>query len=101
MIAALAIVAVLAAATLSAWVVSVVFRDARTRDRAWEKKEAIWADERQQLLDRVMYLADHPWQMPGENEQEQVIDEEPLYDPLQEPIPIGDYMLEVQPMGSV
>lgn len=36
--------------------------DALLRDHARER--AVWAAERAQLLDRIMYLVDKPWALP-------------------------------------
>lgn len=59
--AALATVAILAVAVI------VVMGDAlRRRERAWERKESTWSKERNELLDRIMYLSGRPWSPPPE-----------------------------------
>jgi hypothetical protein len=102
MTVALAALTILVVASVAAWVVSVVFRDSRLRERAWEKKETAWALERQGLLDRLMYLVDKPWEVPElavEPEPEQHPDDIP-YDPTQRPI-ASDEQFPYYPAGVV
>jgi hypothetical protein len=87
--ALVAIIAVVCVTGAAAWAVSVVFRDSRARDRAWEKKETAWAVERAGLLDRIMYLSNHPWESPPIDheppEPEPHPDDVP-YDPTMRPL---------------
>lgn len=83
------------------WMMHVTGKDTRARDRAWEKKEAAWNVERQQLLDRIMYLADKPWETPQADEipePEPHPDDIP-YDPTLRPIEAFD--LDYMPMETV
>lgn len=84
----MAILSLLCVAGVAGWVIHLTARDARTRDRAWEKKEHVWQQERQQLLDRIMYLANHPWDVPTPREEpEPYIDPDDIpYDPLMLPL---------------
>ena len=41
-----------------------MFRSTRWYTRELERRERAWADERKELLDRIMYLADRPWNEP-------------------------------------
>ncbi len=83
----LVIFTVIVAVGLCAWTVKLVASDARTRDRAWEKKEASWAAERDQLLNRIMFLAGNPWQEHVAEEVEPEADDpDAPYDPTMEPI---------------
>jgi len=36
------------------------------KERQWERKENAWLAERSQLLDRLMFIVDRPWQAPPE-----------------------------------
>ena len=83
---ALAALTVLVVASVAAWVVSAVFRDSRSRERSWEKKETAWATERQGLLDRIMYLADRPWDVPQQQADENPLPARESFDPLESPI---------------
>jgi hypothetical protein len=72
----------------------------RDRSRAWDKRENAWAQERSQLLDRIMYLSDRPWDPPTQTE------DEPLPDPVEEPydptlIPLETLESIVYPAGVV
>lgn len=82
----LAAASLLIISAVAVWVIWVVFRDSRSRERAWEKKEQAWGLERQALLDRIMYLADRPWELPPSDETPDEPPPEPYEDPLQQPI---------------
>ena len=41
-----------------------MFRSTRWYTRELERRERAWAEERATLLDRIMYLADRPWEQP-------------------------------------
>ena len=77
----------------------LIHRDARSRERAWEREKASWAAERKELLDRIMYLADRPWETP---QAEASTWEPPLPepDPLVVPIPMEE-RYDYSPVGSV
>jgi hypothetical protein len=72
----------------------------RGRDHAWEKKEQAWAAERQELLNRIMFLADRPWATPPA--QEEVAPPDPTsYDPLMAPINDDSFDYYANPAGVV
>ncbi len=72
----------------------------RERSRAWEKKEQTWAAEREQLLNRIMFMADRPWTTPPA--QEEVYEPPPeSYDPLMLPIDDGSFDYHTNPAGVV
>lgn len=58
------LVVALAALALGAVVAYGAFGLLRQRERQWERREQAWERERKQLLDRVMYLSDRPWEPP-------------------------------------
>lgn len=58
------IVALLAVLAASALALQLFYRAGVTRERAWRQKETAWEKERKDLLDRIMFLAGHPWEMP-------------------------------------
>jgi hypothetical protein len=96
---ALTAVSLLVVSGVSVWTIWITIRDGRTRDRSWEKKETVWAVERQQLLDRIMYMADKPWEIP-EMDTETVHEGEEYVDPTMTPIELADYY-DFQPSGRV
>lgn len=98
---ALVAASLLIISAVSVWMIWLSFRDARTRDRSWEKKEQVWTQERQQLLDRIMYLSDRPWEMPGSDQPETEPPPETSYDPLMQPILGEDFDYHANPAGVV
>ena len=68
-------------------------REFGSRSRAWERKEAAWTAERKELLDRIMYLADRPWEVPQDavEDEPDVHPDDIPYDPLMRPIEDFDY----------
>jgi len=60
----IAVVALVATVVVALAAIFVFARILLRRERAWERKEMGWQREREVLLDRVMFLADKPWQMP-------------------------------------
>jgi hypothetical protein len=56
---ALALVCALAAA-----VVAFSYDRDRRRERALERRERVWEQERKDLIDRIMYLTDKTWTIP-------------------------------------
>lgn len=101
MTAAVAVVAILVTGLVAAWLVHVSLRDSRTRERAWEKKELVWNQERQQLLDRIMYLADRPWGTPEARDEGMREEDERVYiDPVLQPLPTYEGY-DFEPMGTV
>lgn len=75
-----------------AWLIFSMREGQRLRDRIAETRERLWAQERKDLLDRIMYLADKPWESPPLPTP--VVEDETLYvdDALDEPLPmIMDY----------
>lgn len=71
----------------------------RERNKAWEKKESAWTLERKDLVDRIMYMADRPWDGPAVSEVIEY-EEEIHIDPLMTPIPM-DERYDFSPVGSV
>jgi hypothetical protein len=75
----------------------------RLRDRIYETRERAWEHERQQLLDRIMFMADRTWSPPP---MPDVLDEDPESvveeDALDVPIPMGDtlYYIDEGPQLS-
>lgn len=52
------------AALLAGFALWLIVAWSTKRDREWQRKELRWEAERRQLLDRVMFLADRPWETP-------------------------------------
>lgn len=50
----------------------------RWRERAWDRKEHAWETERRDLLNRIMYLTEKPWDGPQIEYAAQVEQPEPL-----------------------
>lgn len=100
MIAIIAVIAILVTGLASAWLVHVTLRDSRTRERAWEKKEQTWVSERQQMLDRIMYLADHPWNTPEQEVEDRYEPEPDIYDPTMSALQTFEGY-DFEPMGTV
>src|SRR5262245_8983246 len=66
-------------------------KDAREWQHAWKRREEQIAVERRDLIDRIMYMADRPWQLPPSEQPTE--DAEPYVDDaLDEPLPaVIDY----------
>ena len=57
----LAIVGILALAIFGGYLQDSLYR---RRERAADRREAAWLEERRQLLNRLMYMAKVPWEEP-------------------------------------
>jgi len=55
-------------AIVSLAAVASLYERSRLRDRSWERREQAWEKERRELIDRIMYLTDRPWQLPPDIE---------------------------------
>ena len=60
-----AIVGILALAIFGLWVLDSSYR---RRERAFDRREVAWLEERRQLLNRVMYSQGKPWEGPPEED---------------------------------
>lgn len=83
----MAIVGILAVAIFALYAQELAHR---RRERASERREAAWLEERRQLLNRLMYMANHTWEeppppiMPDRDETLYLPTE--IIDPLSEPV---------------
>jgi hypothetical protein len=80
----------LVVAVLAGGVIALAFDSVRRRERAWERRERAWETERQDLLNRIMFLTDKTWTIPPAEltlsttaPYEEVADEDQVsYDPM-------------------
>lgn len=72
----------------------VALRVAARSDRKHERREQAWSAERRELLNRIMYLSNRPWESPPIEDREidtsNYADFEPPVDPMLAPLP-GEY----------
>jgi len=78
--------AILAPLLLALFVVWVSLTTMKTRERAFERREQAWLAERKELLNKIMYLAEKPWEGPEVKAEEQ---------PPSPPSEVVDPILEV------
>jgi len=82
MIAYLAIPFFLTLAFFGGWLLDSAHR---RRERAFDRRERAWEEERRQLLNRLMYAQGKPWEGPPEHaEVFPTIEEPTVVDPLME-----------------
>ncbi len=79
----ISVIALLTVAVIAVGITGAAFSLLRSRERSWERRERAWDTERADLLNRVMYLAQKPWQGPPEIEEPPPpLEEDFFYDPL-------------------
>lgn len=71
----------------------VALRASARSDRKHERREQAYAAERRELLNRIMYLSNRPWESPPIEQgvdTSEYADFEPSVDPMLAPLP-GEY----------
>lgn len=94
------IVALLVVLAASAFALQLHYRTSAARERTWRQKETVWEKERGDLLDRIMFLAGHPWEMPQSNELP-VESPDYVHDALDVPLDEADEVFEYGPVMRV
>lgn len=94
--------AVILAIVLAGWIATIIVgvQAIDRMRRASERQMQQWSAERRDLIDRVMYMAEKPWMLPPMEQVDEEV-EEYVDDAVDTPIPMTEFLDEIDPAGRV